>query len=130
MCNYRRDNSREIPKTGRGFKIVSDYGDGKWEAPIKRITFHKHNVWDEDYSYHRMEFGFCFFMTFSDASILLNEMLNEMFNEEDRLFQIVEIEYKGGICIQKESYNWVGYNSCLCKEFTFIDYPICDNKEE
>lgn len=30
MCNYRRDNSRDIPKTGRGFKIVSDYGDGKW----------------------------------------------------------------------------------------------------
>lgn len=118
MCNYKREDAKDIPKTGRGFKIVLDYGDGEWEAPIKRITFYKHNVWDEECSAHKAECGFCFFMTLSDASILLKELpLRSM-------CKIVEIEYKGGICMQKERYNWTYYNSCLCKEFTFIDYPF------
>ena len=124
MCNYKRYDSRDIPKTGKGFKIVLIDENGEPQAPIRSTTLQKHNVWDEEYSFIEKECGFCFFLTFSDAYILKNEL------RKRENFKIVEISYKGGICMQKESYNSRPYNSCLCKEFTFIDYPICDNKEE
>lgn len=126
MCNYKRYDSRDIPKTGNGFKIVliDENENGEWSSPVHGVHLQKHNVWDEDYSFFVKEYGFCFFLTFSDAYILMNEL------RQKENCKIVDISYKGGICMQKEGFKYVHYNSCLCKEFTFIDYPIYDNKEE
>ena len=116
MCNYRREDATDIGKKGTGFKIVSVNVGGGYEAPIHISVYKRHNVWNEKYSTPKGQSGFCFLRTFSDAF-----MLKKRLHAQNCI--ICEIEYSGGICSQEEYLYDLSYTSCLCKEFTFIDYP-------
>lgn len=116
MSNYRRKDATDIGEKGTGFKIVSVNEDGEYTPPINVNLYERHNVWDEMYSFPGEMSGFCFLRTFSDAF-----MLKERLHAQNCI--ICEIEYSEGICSQEEYLSGPSYTSCLCKEFTFIDYP-------
>lgn len=116
MCNYRREDATDIGEKGMGFKIVSVDRGGEYNSPFRSGEYKKHNVWDERHSYLNRPSGFCFLRTFSDAF-----MLKKRLHAQNCI--VCEIEYKKGICSQEEYLYDLSYTSCLCKEFTFIDYP-------
>lgn len=123
MCNYRREDATDIGKKGTGFKIVSVNVGGGYEAPFHINLYKRHNVWDEKYSYLCEISGFCFLRTFSDAFMLKERLSCPKKRLHAQNCIICEIEYSGGICSQEEYLYDLSYTSCLCKEFTFIDYP-------
>lgn len=113
MCNLLHEDSRSIPKTGFGYKVVGVYvRDRKivyrnWNSSsdLRKLNKHRYLKWDKNYldtydgkgphnkTTTRFGDGFCFFLTKADAILSLGWYFQGM----NTKYKLVRIKYRRGL---------------------------------
>lgn len=118
MCNNLHSDSKPIPKTGYGWKIVNTTNEGNFHSAVFSVKYKSGRdgtiKWDEENG------GFCFFLLKGEA---IRADKSHHWSHSPALKQeVVKIKYYYGMGKHKER-GFIGGRSfeiALCKEFRFV----------
>ena len=117
MCNYLHPNSKPIPLSGIGYKIVNSLGGPVFNSVLRPYPIGKWIKWNTDAN---SSMGFCFFLNY-EVAVKCHKAL-KVYGKYYQQSRIVKIEYKQGLGKHAENNIILEKLFCiaLCKSFKIL----------